>query len=105
MSITVTAKYPKVGEKVIKIGEILFLNWNNVDITNVNIIFYKGTERIPVSNKEVIDGQNSFNIFIDSSFFTEEFLECKVRLEMKENPEIFTETEIFKVLRPDDRSA
>ena len=100
-----TSAYPLKGEKVIRIGEVLFLNWNNLDITNVNIIFFKGTEKIPLSNKEVIDGQNSFSIFIDNSFFTEEFLECYVRLEMKENSEIFTETTVFKILRADDKGA
>jgi hypothetical protein len=105
METTSVSKYPIIGEKVVKVGEILFLNWNNMDITNINIIFYKGLERIPLTNKEVIDGQNSFSIFIDSSYFTEEFLECKVRLEMKENPNIFIETDHFKILRSDDRSA
>ena len=97
--------YPHKGEKVIRVGEILFLNWNNADITNVNIIFYKGDKKIPLSNKEVTDGQNSFNIFIDNSYFTEEFLECYVRLEMKENPKVFMETPIFKVLRTEDKGA
>jgi hypothetical protein len=96
--------YPKVDDMVIRVGEILFLNWDNKDMTNVNVIFYKGTERIPLINKQVIDGQNSVNIFIDNSFFTDEFKECHIRLEMIENPSIFVETPIFKVLRTEDRS-
>mgnify|MGYP003395890558 CR=1 FL=1 len=97
--------YPKKGEKVIRVGEILFLNWNNFDLSNINVVFYKGTERIPLINKQVSDGQNSFNVFIDNSFFTEEFRECRARLEMKENPEIFIETNNFKILRADDKGA
>lgn len=97
--------YPLKGENAIKIGEVLSLNWKNADISNVNIIFYKGIEAIPLTNKEVIDGENGFTIFIDSSFFTEDFMECHVGIEMKEDKSIFVESPIFKVLRTDDRSA
>ena len=104
VQIPIEPQYPFKDDFVIRIGEILLLNWNNFDITNVDVIFFKGDEKIPLSSKEVIDGQNSFNIFIDNSFFTEEFLQCKIRLQMKENPNIFAETAIFKVLRTEDRS-
>ena len=97
--------YPKKGDYVIKVGEILFLNWKNADISHVNITFYKGNEPIPLTNKEVIDGENGFSIFIDSSFFTEEFRECQAVVELKEDPNIYVETPIFKVLRTDDRNA
>jgi hypothetical protein len=96
---------PSLGEYVIRVGELLFLNWNNFDVTNTNVIFYKGDERIPISNKEVIDGQNSFSIFMDNSFFTDQFIPCHVRLEMKENPNIFVETPTFKILRAEDKGA
>ena len=98
-------EFPHIGDNVIRIGDTIFLNWVNNNITNVNVIFFKGIERIPVTNLTVIDGQNSFNIFIDNSFFTDEFLNCKIRVEMKENPDIFVETLQFKVLRQNDKSA
>ena len=97
--------FPRKGDNVVRIGDVVSLNWKNMDLSNVNIIFYKGEERIPVTNKEIPDGQNSFNIFIDNSFFTEEYKKCFVRIEMKENPLIFQETPKFNVLRNDDRSA
>ena len=96
--------YPDTGENVIKVGEILSLNWITADISNVNIIFYKGIEAIPLTNKQVIDGENGFSIFIDSSFFTEEFRKCYIVVELKEDSTVRAETPIFKILRTDDRN-
>ena len=92
-------EFPNIGDNVIRIGQSISLVWQSIDLTNVNIIFYKGNDRLLVTNKVSIDGQNKFSIFIDNSFFSPDFLPCKIRVEMKENPEVFSDSPIFKVLR------
>ena len=91
--------FPLPGELVIKIGQTISLVWTNFDISTVNIIFYKGSDRLYITNKAVIDSGNKYSIFIDNSFFSANFLQCKIRVEMKESPNIYIDSEIFKVIR------
>jgi hypothetical protein len=90
---------PKKGEYVVRVGQTLSLVWNTTNLSNVNIVFYKDTTRLLVTNKTTRDGQNKYSLFIDNSFFSPEFLPCKIRIEMKENPDIFNDSPTFKVLR------
>ena len=94
-----SAEYPNKGDYVIRVGQTISLTWNTADLSNVNIIFYKGTDKLLITNKVSKDGQNKYSLFMDNSFFSPEFMPCKIRVEMKENPLIFSESPTFKVLR------
>lgn len=105
MSVAIDSGYPLKGEKVIRVGEMLFINWTSADMSDSNIILFKGNEKVALTNKQVSDGQNGISIFIDNAFFTEEFFPCKIRVEMKQSKDMFMETESFKVLRDNDKGA
>ena len=92
-------EFPSIGDSVIRIGQTITLVWVSEDLTNINVVLYKGNTRLVITNRTSIDGRNKYTIFVDNSFFSANFLPCKIRIEMKENPNIFTESPSFKVLR------
>jgi hypothetical protein len=100
--VTPESRYPKLGadEYVVRVGQNISLVWNSLDLTNINIVFYKGQDRLLITNKISKDGPNKYNIYIDNSFFSPDFMPCKIRVEMKEDKNIYSESPIFKVLRP-----
>ena len=91
--------YPEPGDFVVKIGQVISVVWNNLDISMVNVIFYKGNQRLYITNKAVKDEKNNYSIFVDNSFFSADFLPCKIRIEMKESPSVYVDSNIFKVIR------
>ena len=91
--------YPERGDLVVKIGQVISVVWNNFDISTVNIIFYKGNQRLYITNKAVKDEKNNYSIFVDNSFFSADFLPCKIRVEMKEFPNVYIDSAFFKVIR------
>jgi hypothetical protein len=102
LNTTTSSRYPKLGadEYVIRVGQSISLVWNSEDITNINIVFYKGDARLLVTNKVTKDGPNKYSIYVDNSFFSPDFMPCRIRVEMKENSNVYSESPIFKVLRP-----
>lgn len=96
---TLTHSYPEKGDLVVKVGQVISVVWDNFDISTVNIIFYKENQRLYITNKAVIDEKNNYSIFVDNSFFSADFLPCKIRIEMKEDPTLYKDSDIFQVIR------
>ena len=96
---TLTHSYPEKGDLVVKVGQVISVVWDNFDISTVNIIFYKENQRLYITNKAVIDEKNNYSIFVDNSFFSADFLPCKIRIEMKEDPTLCKDSDIFQVIR------
>ena len=99
INLNTLGEFPSVGDFVIRVGQTITVVWISEDLSNVNIVLFKGDTRLLITNKISNDGRNKFTIFVDNSFFSADFRLCKIRIEMKENPQIFSESPPFKILR------